>query len=145
VEVTGEGRLASKFGLAGVVGVGSIEGDLPDPSGNVRTEIFSVWEIGASARYYLLGDFDHGMQLGAEVLYVNVDVEGENVSGTGAGTALGPFIGYKVSADFGLTFDSQLGFQFVVGRVEAESGGAMAEGEANAVVPLLNLNLGWAF
>ena len=145
VEVTGEGRLTGRGGLALIGGVGSLKGEVNDAFGNTSTESFGVWEVGASGRYYLVGDFDHGMQLGGEILYVDVDVEGETVSGTGSGLAIGPFLGYKVSADFGFTFDSQLGFQYLAGGAEAESGGQTAEEEASEVIVLLNLNIGWAF
>lgn len=144
-EVTGEVRLADRFGLALIAGAGSMESEVTDAFGGTATESFAVWEAGASARYYLLGDFDHGMQLGAELLYVNVDVDGETVSGTGNGLAIGPFIGYKVSSGIGFTFDSQLGFQYLTSGAEAESGGETAESDDSAVIPMLNLNVGWAF
>jgi hypothetical protein len=58
---------------------------------------------------------------------------------------VGPFVGYKVTADVGLTFDAQLGFQVIAVSAEAVSGGQTASGEQSSVIPLLNLNVGWAF
>jgi hypothetical protein len=142
-ELTGEFAVSPKFGLAAIAGVGSIQGEFPDASGQVQKKPFSAFELGASGRYYVLGNFDHGMQLGAELLYIHVTVQGEQVSGTGAGVVVGPFVGYKVSADFGLTFDSQLGFQVAAVDAEAKSGGVSSSANKPGVIPLLNLNVGW--
>lgn len=145
VEITGEVRLAPKFGAAAILGFGSISADAPDASGEIQKESFTAWEAGASARLYAVGDFDHGMQLGVELLYIHVDLEDERVSGTGSGIAVGPFIGYKISTDAGFTFDSQLGVQYLAVQAEASSSDLSAEGEDDGFIPLLNLNVGWAF
>jgi hypothetical protein len=144
VELTGEFRLHDKFSVAAIAGVGSITTEVPDGS-TEEEKSFSAWELGGQGRFYLLGDFDHGMQLGVELLYVNVDFDEADVSGTGNGLALGPFIGYKVSAGFGLTFDAQLGFQYLAATAEASSGTDSASASDSTTIPLLNLNLGWAF
>jgi len=128
VEVAGEFALGERAGLAAIFGVGKVQS-------------FSAFEIGSSFRYYVIGDFDHGMQLGAEALYVLVDGSSGGTSAVGAGLAVGPFIGYKIIASVGFTFDAQLGFQYIA--VRAESGSASAE--TSDVIPLLNLNIGWSF
>src|SRR5687768_4310361 len=55
VELTGEFRLLDKLGVAAVAGAGNSSG------------IF-VGEAGAQIRYYLIGTFIHGMQVGGEIL-----------------------------------------------------------------------------
>lgn len=128
VEVTGEGRVGPKVGLAGIVGAGGASG-------------VAAFELGAQGRYYPVGDFDHGMQVGAEVLTVMATASSGSTTATGLGISLGPFLGYKIAARFGLTFDAQLGVSYAA--IQARGGG---ESESAAGVgPLLNLNLGWSF
>ncbi len=148
VEITGEFKAHDKMGVALVGGYGSATTH-SDLTGDVT---FNVWEAGAQFRYYLLGDFDNGMQLGAEAMYIgvsndNIQTSSGTFSGSGQGLALGPFIGYKFAADFGFTFDGQLG-------IEGEGIGASAKhvqsgaSESKSGVnwgPLLNLNIGWSF
>ncbi len=139
-ELTGEYRLASQMSAALLAGAGTID-DL------------SLWEIGAQFRYYVLGDFDHGMQVGAEVLHMGVSASGSeddiDVSASGAGTSFGGFIGYKFAASYGLTVDIQAGYQYMQLSAEAEASDGdisvsteESESEGGA---LINLNLGWSF
>lgn len=132
VEVTGEGRIADKVGAAGIVGAGGSDG------------IFAL-ELGASGRYYAVGSFDHGMQVGAEALYVHAAVSSGGASGSGGGVALGPFLGYKIAARFGLTFEVQGGVQYMFVAATATNGVQTASATENKVIPLVNLNLGWSF
>lgn len=129
-EVTTEGRLLDKLGVAGILGVGV-------PSG------ITTVEIGASGRYYLFGSFDHGMQLGAELLFARASVESAGMTATAGSGAIGPFVGYKIAARFGLTFEAQLGAQYQM-TVVSENGVAPRTADSG-IIPLLNLNLGWSF
>lgn len=136
IEVTGELRASDKLGVAAIVGGGSID------SGGTT---FKAWEAGGQVRYYLLGSFEHGMQLGAEVLYVGVsgdDIAGTKISGAGAGLAVGPFLGYKYTAGIGFTFDCQVGAEKVAIAADTSNG---AHDDQQSVIPLLNLNVGWSF
>lgn len=135
VELTGELRLAEKFGAAIVFGSGSVK-----PKG--ETYSISVYEIGIQARYYLVGDFRHGMQLGAELLYLKASASQGSVSAVADGTTVGPFVGYKIITYVGFTFDAQLGFQRIIINA-SDSGGATASDSKTSV--LLNLNIGWSF
>ena len=63
VELTGEYAVTPKIGVALIVGVGTIT-----PSGS--NDKFTAYEAGASFRYYALGTFRSGLQLGAEALFV---------------------------------------------------------------------------
>lgn len=145
VELTGEFKVAPKVGLAAIAGFGSTSAKVIDASGDPASFDVSLYELGASARLYVLGDFDHGMQLGAEALYVHLSSDASDIKGTAAGFGLGPFVGYKVSTDGGFTFDSQLGFQYIAASATAESDEDSASADDSGVVVLLNLNLGWAF
>ncbi|MEK6608476.1 MAG: hypothetical protein AABZ30_12520 [Myxococcota bacterium] len=134
-EVTAEFRLADSIGVAAIGGFGSVGG-------------FSAYEVGGHFRWYPVGSFVHGMQLGAEVLYLGIsddDIGESGVSGSGNGFAVGPFIGYKIATNVGFTFDAQLGVEKVFARAEASSGSASATAEAETTIPLLNLNVGWSF
>lgn len=132
VELTGEGRAADKAGIAAIAGVGKASG-------------YPAWELGAQGRYYLLGSFDHGMQLGGEILYVHLGTSEGTVRASGAGGAVGPFVGYKIAARFGLTFDAQLGAEYLFASANASSGSSTASTSDSRIIPLLNLNLGWSF
>ena len=132
VELTAEVRAADKAGVAAIAGVGKASG-------------YPAWELGAQGRYYLLGSFDHGMQIGGEVLYLHMSTNQGAVQASGAGGAVGPFIGYKIAARFGLTFDVQLGAEYLFATANASNGASTATTSDSRLVPLLNLNLGWSF
>jgi hypothetical protein len=142
VEFTAEGRALDKLGVAVVAGAGKISEDTTDfePAVSAR-----VLEVGLQGRYYLLGDFRHGLQLGAEALYLHL---GENnidtVAAYADGIALGPFVGYKYTADVGFTFDGQLGFQRVGIAAKASGNGQTTSQRDSDYIVLLNLNVGWS-
>jgi len=56
VELMGEFSLQPKISLAAIGGIGSYMD-------------FSIVELGGQFNYYLIGDFDQGMQGGVELLY----------------------------------------------------------------------------
>ena len=64
-----------------------------------------------------------------------------NLSAKGEGVAVGPFLGYKYTADVGFTFDAQLGIE----RVFAKATSGSSNASDSTYVPLLNLNVGWSF
>ena len=145
-EFTGEHRLAPQVGVALIGGVGSFEF-----LGDAGTAL--LWEAGASFRYYALGHFDHGMQIGAEIIHLGISFDssddGVDVSGAGIGTSLGPFVGYKFVASFGFTVEIQLGYQTVMVSTEASASAgeievSESESETGSGV-LLNVNAGWSF
>jgi hypothetical protein len=132
VELTGEARVHDRVGVALMGGVGRYT---DKPTGITA----GVYEAGVQVRAYVLGDFRHGMQLGAEATYLHLDVS--EIVATAEGLLLGPFIGYKVMADGGFTFDTQFGIGHITER--AQSASASASGKDN--IPFLNLNIGWSF
>jgi hypothetical protein len=134
-EVTTEVRVADKLGIAAILGVGSFRDKATDMTVN-------LFEGGVSARYYVLGTFRKGLQLGAEALYLKADTDASNIDVKAAGLSLAPFVGYKWTHSTGFTFDGQLGAAFVVARAKAETGQMAGD---SRIGPLLNLNLGYSF
>lgn len=148
VELQVEARLHRKIGVALIGGYGSVKVDAPTlPQGEIR---FKVWELGGQIVGYPVGHFDHGMQLGVEVLYAGVlgdtTVDGVTVSGSANGLSLGPLIGYKFAADIGFSLNIQLGIAYVTARAEAKANnGQQAESTSDSTfAPILNFNLGWS-
>jgi hypothetical protein len=135
-EAQAEVRLLPALGLAAIGGVGSLRHE---------GTTFSVLELGGQIAAYPLDDF-RSLQFGAEVLWIHVGGEKGDVTGTGAGTAVGPFVGYKLVTRHGFTFFAQGGAQYVFVKAEASnSAGETAEGSDSTFIPLLNLNFGWSF
>jgi hypothetical protein len=137
IELTGEVRVMPKMGLALLLGAGSVTVEETVP----KTKV-SVFEIGGQFRYYVLGDFRHGMQLGAELAYLHASGSTTTQSAIVAGTAVGPFAGYKFTAGVGFTFEAQLGVQRMFLAGESSNGNTASESK---FIPLLNLNVGWSF
>lgn len=143
VELTGEYAVQRKLGVAVIAGVGSVGVDYSDGT----SDSFTAWELGASGRYYVLGDFDHGMQVGAEVMFLGIsgDAREGTISASGQGLTAGGFVGYKIAADFGLTFDGQVGYQAILVGAQASDGEESASTSDSSGGVLLNLNVGWSF
>lgn len=142
-EATAEYRGGPRLGLAAIGGVGSISVDV----GSDKSRFFAL-ELGGSVRYYALGSFQGGLQVGAEVLYVYLAVDDttSSVSATGAsdGLSLGPFVGYKWIGRSGFTFDGQAGLAIAAYRAHASDGGSAASASDSSLYPLLNVNVGWS-
>ncbi|HPH65554.1 MAG TPA: hypothetical protein PLF40_07415 [Kofleriaceae bacterium] len=130
VELTGEYRVIPKLGIALVLGGGKI-------TDNVLSA--TVAEVGASARYYVLGSFRTGLQIGGEVDYVHVS--GDNIDVKGAGLAMGAFVGGKWISSFGLTLEGQIGPQLQTASASSSS----SSSSESKVGLLLNLNIGYSF
>jgi hypothetical protein len=137
VELTGELRANDKIGVAVIAGFGQLSDTLEDT--DIST---TVYEAGTQLRYYVVGDFRHGMQLGAELLYLKLT--DHRISTEGEGVAIGPFAGYKFTTDVGFTVDCQLGVEYIAARAQSNAG---VTGRANGstYIPLVNVNIGWSF
>ena len=110
---------------------------------------FKVWELGGQIVGYPLGHFDHGMQLGVEVLYAGVlgdtTVDGVTVSGSANGLSLGPLIGYKFAADIGFAqHPARHRLRHGACRGEGEQRPAGRVDERQHVRTDPQLNLGWS-
>ncbi len=133
LEVNMEIRLQDKIGVAAIFGLGDIEG-------------IGVLEAGAQGNYYFVGDFQHGLQIGAEAMFTNFSLSNGSTSSKPDGKLfrIGPYAGYKYAADFGLTAVIQYG-------IAAGFGNSSLTTNNNSSVRLtgsdtfLNLNTGWSF
>ncbi len=105
----------------------------------------TVIELGAQGRYYLLGDFRHGLNVGLELLYLHGSASVETVSAVATGLAAGPFLGYKFISSFGLTVDLRLGYSTFLITGEATDGNTTQTESQKDQVPIVNLNFGWSF
>ena len=134
-ELQGEFKITPKMSASLILGFGKV-------SDKDNTIDATAFEVGAQYSYYLVGDFDHGMQLGAEALFVYL-TDGDAAPGGvfGGGLSIGPYIGYKIAADFGLTFHAQLGAAYMAVAAQSDSSTA----SDSKIAPLLNINLGWSF
>lgn len=139
VELMGDIRLIDKLSAAVILGFGAVQVTPDDRA--------TVFEAGAQLKFYAIGDFDHAMQIGAEILFIHLsaDLASRGVTGTGSGLAFGPFLGYKFVASGGFTLDVQLGFQYAGVFASATDGTTTEETSDAEIIPLLNLNLGWSF
>jgi hypothetical protein len=138
VELTGEFALRPRVSVAGILGLGAVR---------VSGETFGVFEIGAQGRFYLLGDFTHGLNLALEFIYLGISNAGSGSGflASGAGLSLGPLLGYKLATRVGFTLDIQGGAAVVAVGARASGGGTSATASDSRFIPVLNLNLGWSF
>lgn len=152
VELQVEVAINRSFSVSAIAGYGKPSAEVKSAlTGEVVDTIsYSALELGLQSAYYLLGSVEHGMQLGAELLYVSLDLDTSSAidykAAFAEGLAMGPFVGYRVTTREGLTLHAQLGVQYIAGRGEfGSSSGARATASDQDVIPLLNLNAGWAF
>lgn len=149
VEVAGEVALSEKVSVAGIVGFGSIPVTKTLASSTTQdvseTEHYSAWEVGGHLNYYVVGSFEHGMQLGVEALYLKISTPDRSYrsAASASGLALGPYVGYKLITGVGFTFEANLGAEYVVAQASSTDGSSSAS--ASKWIPLLNLNIGWSF
>ena len=125
LQLTGEVRLAPKVSIAAIAGAGQVTDE---------GKTYDIWEVGGQLRYYLLGSFAHGMMLGADVGYVDVNGQPASAMEMLVGTRAGGFLGYKLTLKRGFTFEAQLGPVYVWGD----------DGKSEAQT-LTNLKVGWSF
>jgi len=144
VELTAEYRVADKLGVMLELGGGqrTLTTGMTDFTGR-------EYEVGAQARYYVLGSFTHGMQLGAEVLdeYVTFQepLPPGVVGAAAGGVTAGAFAGYKIATRVGFTFEAQLGARYLVVDPPVTGMGTPAIDSTQKWLPLLHLNVGWTF
>ncbi len=142
VELTAEVRLHPRIGVAAIGAFGNVK------ASNVS---IPVWEAGGQFVAYPVGDFDHGMQLGAEALYMGASAQkseaGTTVTANAAGLSTGAFVGYKLATRVGFTFNVQGGVAYLTASGDAKATGtnATASVSRSAWGPLVNANMGWSF
>jgi len=130
-------RFVGEFKVARTHGFG------PDVSAGSIDQVF-VFSIGAQYAWYMIGDFEHGMQLGASLRYLQSSNESNGISSVGRGVAIGPIIGYKYVAPFGLTVGLNGGVLFMTVSANAnDTFGRKASASGFGPVPTAALWLGW--
>lgn len=143
-ELTGEIQVAPKVAVAVIAGAGSSTQQTVTINGPTEYDV-SLYEVGAQAAYYLLGDFDTGLKVGAEGGYLGASTSTQGVEATGSGIWYGVFLGGKKTFGFGLTGGIDLGVQQIRVSARASSGSDSATTTDSATGALLNLQLGWSF
>lgn len=137
-----EVKLTKHFSVGALGGFGNIQYD---------GFKFKVWEAGGQLLAYPVGDFDHGMQLGAEVMYKGVTLDeapksNVQIEAAASGLGVSPLVGYKYASKIGFTLAVQGGVTFYAIQANASdnNGNTAAKSDRN-IVPLLNFNIGWSF
>jgi hypothetical protein len=154
----GEFRLGKQAGLALALGVGTIslqkfDKTLPDEGAR-------IWQLGSQIRFYPVGSFEHGMQLGAEFFYLfgSASATGSltlgpgqmtppgNLTATGTGLKIGAFVGYKLVLPVGFTVEAQAGIGYLsLKGVARDEAGHSKSADYKSAVPLANASVGWSF
>ena len=125
IHLTGEWRLTPELSAVAVLGAGQVTDE---------RETFAIWEVGGQFRYYLLGSFTHGMMLGIDAGYIEVDGGMENPMAYLVGSHAGAVVGYKIAMQAGYTMEVQIGPVYV-----------WADADNTEWQTLLNLKIGWTF
>jgi hypothetical protein len=140
-EVSAEARLANHVGLGVLGGIGSVT---PKDS----SISYPAREFGVELLFYPLEAFD-SLVFGGELslIHISVDETKASFTGFGSGTAIGPFVGYKLITKGGFTFFAHLGAQYLSSHAEGKdtSSGLSASVDNSQWIPLVDLNLGWSF
>jgi hypothetical protein len=158
-DVTGEFRLGRQAGLALVFGVGSAS--LKDFYKALPDERARVWEGGLQVRFYPLGTFDHGLQVGGEFVYLtgsasttgslpSEDDTGAASTGPltakGSGFKAGPFVGYKLALPVGFTLAAQIGVDYLsLKGIAKDANGTTKTGDTKTAFLLADAGIGWSF
>lgn len=146
LEVAAEYRLQDKIGIGGLLGGGQIKVKDLVSDDDIT---FLVLDAGGSFRYYVLGTFIHGMQLGTELSYTYVSTSDtyDDISAVAGGLSAAGFVGYKIATNVGFTFEIQGGAQYMIldASAKSQSTGDKAKASDSKAGPLLNLQLGWSF
>ncbi|HEY5374229.1 MAG TPA: hypothetical protein VIK01_11120 [Polyangiaceae bacterium] len=148
-QVTGEVKVTPHLGLSLIAGYGSITVEQPSSDG-VSTDKFSAAALSVGGRLACYSRKFDGFVGGVQTLYVHLDGTGTASStafaGAASGLAVGPFIGYKWTAQSGFTLLAHLGVQYLAVRSSANDGnGQSASDNQDNISLLANLEIGWSF
>ncbi|HPN35876.1 MAG TPA: hypothetical protein PK843_15280 [bacterium] len=124
--LSGELRLSPKMSAAVMLGAGRVTDE-----GKTGT----IWEGGGQLRYSLIGSFAHGIMIGADIGYVDIDTQIEHPIAYLVGAHAGGFLGYKFSLEAGFTAELQIGPIYLWGETASTS----------ELQTLLAFNVGWSF
>jgi hypothetical protein len=129
-KVSAEVRVNNKVGVSALAGLGWLTFTAPP----VKTHLI-LYQVGAQGRYYVIGNFRHGVQLGAEVAYLHDTSPFRNQYPLSSDAlSLAPFVGYKYTMRVGFTVETQLGYDLL-----------LASGTSGESVVLFDIRIGWSF
>ena len=113
--------------------------------GNVGHPGYLVLGLAGQVRRYLIGDFEHGLNIGGEVNFISGSLQTSSLVISTTGLGLGAFVGYKYVARFGVTVDLNAGYEvYGIGR-SSSSSELVPSGSAVLSGMLLRVNFGWSF
>ncbi len=95
----------------------------------------------AQANLYILGDFDHGLQLGSHLLFENGIDRAAHESSLISGLSMGIYGGYKAASHSGFTFTLQLGPMYTLPLATTE----FKVRSGLRMLGVINIHLGWSF
>lgn len=141
LEAQAEFYLNDYVSLSLIGGIGQVTVEVNGENG-----AFTVYEIGGQIRGYFYGGTEEGAYGAGEFLHIQIDGEVDGVTGLGAGTAIGPLIGYKWTWDnFFLDLNGGVLITIISAEAEDARTGEQASDEQSQFIPTLNFNLGWSF
>ena len=126
----GSGELTGEIKALDILGIGFIAG-----AGKGHGLVW--WDAGVTARFYPLGHFWRGLQVGAEIRYVGT---GSEFMQGDHRVVLGPFVGGKYIFPVGFTIEGQVG-----GTFSTKGNVGLNTGDYGTPDVLLNFNVGWSF
>jgi hypothetical protein len=136
-EVSAEMRVRDKLGVSALAGLGWVTFTSPP----LKTHLI-IYELGTQGRYYVLGNFRHGMVLGGEVAYIHLSSPFEDqVQLSSDALSLAPFVGYKYTMKVGFTVEAEVGYDFLLARGTLDS----ETNRATTSVVLFDVRIGWSF
>jgi len=158
-DASGEFRLSRFAGLALVAGVGTAS--LKQFYKSLPDERSRVWAAGLQARFYPVGSFDRGLQVGAEIVYLtgsastNGTITSDDdppirytgpLTASGGGFKGGPFVGYKLALPEGFTVAAQIGVDYLSLKGMAKGdNGVSRSSDTKTALPLADATIGWSF
>ena len=131
-ECVTELRVADNVGVSVIGGVRTFH----DEDTNQRISLF---EGGASGRYYVTGSFRGGLQVAAEAVYVKAQPDLEMTDIKAAGLGLSPFLGYTWTHSSGFTREGSVRCSICSWVTASDRGSRKHEGPRIAARPLVFL------
>lgn len=143
VQVQGEIRSGSRTSYGILLGVGNVQGATQDTS-------YTLIVAGAQFSYYVLGDFNQGLHIGAQVVFSSTDARAKRSQyEQGSTLSLAPYAGYKLILFKGFTLNAQAGIGITAPPL---SSAAIPLGQTPQqppnqwhVAPRMQVGVGWSF
>ncbi len=135
-----------KFTLFGHLGILYQGQTVSNTYGQTALDNIRSFGLGAGGNYYVVGTFDRGLRIGAQLLGISNKSSLTGYTAEGGGTGGGVHLGGRYIWPFGLTVDGDAGLEMM--QISQFTHNANAPGEvANAwlLLPMVRAAVGWAF